>query len=224
MDPNNSYSAPTHYHTPHLSCSTGVFSPSQPSSSLRTPQYGISRWHKPCNCVCTCTLMSPPTQWPSSSLGILSKTKNLTPARKQTMDKYSDKENQSPGLSTPPKKQKRAYTKWRTIDEKLHDIFTVIDKAGWSFADFLFYAFCHKDDEEDIHCEQAHANTVQKFLAGYTEHTCRNSQLVVPFFGWPPWRWLGVDVFTHFIISAYLIWVLWHDKAQVMISMYRLML
>jgi hypothetical protein len=58
------------------------------------------------------------------------------------------------------------------IDEKLLDIFTVIDKVGWSFANFLFYAFCHKDDEgEDIHREQAHANTVQKFLAGYTEHT-----------------------------------------------------
>ena len=81
--------------------------------------------------------------------------------------------NQSPGPSTPPpKKQKRAYAKRRTIDEKLLDIFTVIDKAGWSFADFLFYAFRHKDDEaEDIHREQAHANTVQKFLAGYTEHT-----------------------------------------------------
>ena len=38
--------------------------------------------------------------------------------------------------------------------------------------DFLFYAFRHKDDKgEDIHCGQAHANTVQKFLAGYTEHT-----------------------------------------------------
>jgi len=70
------------------------------------------------------------------------------------MDEYCDKENQSPGPSTPPpKKQKRAYTKRRTID-------------------FLFYAFRHKDNEgEDIHCKQAHANTVQKFLAGYTEHT-----------------------------------------------------
>ena len=58
------------------------------------------------------------------------------------------------------------------IDEKLLDIFTVIDKAVWSFANFLFYAFRREDDEgEDIHCEQAHANTVQKFLARYTEHT-----------------------------------------------------
>ena len=54
----------------------------------------------------------------------------------------------------------------------MYDIFTIIDKTGWSFVDFLFYAFCHKDDEgEDIHCKQAHTNTVQKFLAGYTEHT-----------------------------------------------------
>jgi hypothetical protein len=173
VGPNNSYSAPKHCYTPHLSRSTGVFSPFQPSTSFRTPQYGISRPREPCSCVCTCTPISPPTQWPFSSLGILSKAKNSTPARKRTIDEYSDKENQSPGPSTPPpKKQKRAYAKRRTIDEKLCDIFTVIDKAGWSFADFLFYAFRHKDDKgEDIHRGQAHANTVQKFLAGYTEHT-----------------------------------------------------
>jgi len=48
----------------------------------------------------------------------------------------------------------------------------VIDKAGWSFADFLFYAFRHKDDNgNDIHREQAHANTIQKFLGGYTDRT-----------------------------------------------------
>jgi hypothetical protein len=48
----------------------------------------------------------------------------------------------------------------------------VIDKAGWSFADFLFYAFRHKDENgKDIHREQAHANRVQKFLAGYTDRT-----------------------------------------------------
>jgi hypothetical protein len=62
-----------------------------------------------------------------------------TSARKRAIDEYSDKENQSPGPSSPPpKKQKRTYKKRRTIDEKLGDIFTVIDKAGWSFADFLY--------------------------------------------------------------------------------------
>ena len=48
----------------------------------------------------------------------------------------------------------------------------VIDKAGWSFVDFLFYAFWHKDENgKDIHWEQAHTNIVQKFLAGYTDRT-----------------------------------------------------
>ena len=38
----------------------------------------------------------------------------------------------------------------KEIEQKLSDIFTVIDKAGWSFANFLFYAFRHND--KDIHC------------------------------------------------------------------------
>jgi hypothetical protein len=47
-----------------------------------------------------------------------------------------------------------------------------IDKAGWSFADFLFYAFRHKDDNgKGIHHKQAHANTIQRFLSRYTDRT-----------------------------------------------------
>ena len=70
------------------------------------------------------------------------------------------------------KKQKQAHTKRRMIDEKLGDILMVIDKAGWSFADFLFYVFRHKDDNgKDIHHEQAYTNMIQKFLGGYTDRT-----------------------------------------------------
>ena len=58
------------------------------------------------------------------------------------------------------------------IDKKLGDIFVVIDKVGWSFVDFLYYAFRHKDNNgDDIHHKQAHANTIQKFLSGYTDRT-----------------------------------------------------
>ena len=45
----------------------------------------------------------------------------------------------------------------------------VIDKAGWSFVDFLFYAFWHKHENgKDIHQEQAHANTIVSLLLIYT--------------------------------------------------------
>ena len=48
----------------------------------------------------------------------------------------------------------------------------VINKAGWSFVDFLFYAFRHKDKNgKDIHQEQAHTNIVQRFPAVYTDRT-----------------------------------------------------
>ena len=91
-----------------------------------------------------------------------------TSAWKWTIDKFSqaDKENQSPDPSSPLlKKQKQAHTKRRMIDEKLGDILMVIDKAGWSFADFLFYVFRHKDDNgKDIHREQAHTNMIQKIF------------------------------------------------------------
>jgi len=120
------------------------------SSSFQTPQHGNLRPQKTCSCKCTCPPASRQSGCPSLLLG-----QNYLPtgAQKWAIDEYSDKENQSPGPSSPPpKKQKRTYTKRRTIDEKLSDIFTVIDKAGWSFADFLFYA---KDDNgEDIHREQ----------------------------------------------------------------------
>ena len=57
----------------------------------------------------------------------------------------------------------------------------VIDKAGWSFANFLFYAFRYKDNNgNDIHCEQAHANTIQKFLSLYTD-TCRTPADILNF-------------------------------------------
>jgi hypothetical protein len=36
----------------------------------------------------------------------------------------------------------------------------------------LYYAFHHKDDKSNIiHREQAHVNTIQKFLVGYTDRT-----------------------------------------------------
>ena len=169
MDPNDNFNALSRYplnHTPYRSQSSMLRSPFQ-SSSFQTPQHGNLRPQKTCSCKCTCTPASRQTGCPSLLLG-----QNYLPtgARKRAIDEYSDKENQSPGPSSPPpKKQKRTYTKRRTIDEKLSDIFTVIDKAGWSFADFLFYAFRHKDDNgEDI---QAHANTIQKFFGGYTDRT-----------------------------------------------------
>jgi hypothetical protein len=61
------------------------------------------------------------------------------------------------------------------INKKLSDIFMFIDKAGWSFVDFLFHAFRHKDENgKDIHREQAYTNRIQKFLAGYTDRMPAN--------------------------------------------------
>lgn len=141
------------------------------SSSFQIPQHGgTSRPLKTRNCKCTCTPVSCQSSRPSLTLG-----PNGLPTRAQkwAIDEYSDKENQSPGPSSlPPKKQKRTYTKRRTIDEKLGDIFTVIDKAGWSFVNFLCYAFRHKDDNgKGIHHEQAHTNSIQGFLSGYIDRT-----------------------------------------------------
>ena len=82
----------------------------------------------------------------------------------------SHKENQSPGLLSPLKKQK--YKRWRTTDQKLHDIFMAIHDADWGLLDFLYFVFWHKDAEgKEIHCEQAHGNVVQWFLAGNCVYT-----------------------------------------------------
>jgi hypothetical protein len=94
------------------------------SSSGQTPQHrdGNSRPQQTCSCKCTCTAASRQSSRPFSMLG---QNDLPTSARKRAIDEFSqaDKENQSPDPSSPPpKKQKRAYTKRRTIDEKLSDI------------------------------------------------------------------------------------------------------
>jgi hypothetical protein len=130
MDPNDNFNALSRYplnHTPYRSQSSMLRSPFQ-SSSFQTPQHGNLRPQKTCSCKCTCTPASRQSGCPSLLLG---QNDLPTSARKRAIYEYSDKENQSPGPSSPPpKKQKRTYTKRRTIDEKLSDIFTVIDKRA----------------------------------------------------------------------------------------------
>ena len=129
MDPNNNFNALSRYplnYTLYRSQSSVLRSPFQ-SSSFQTPQHGNSRPLKTCGCKCTCTPASSQSSHPSLIPG-----QNNLPisARKWAIDEYSDKENQSPGPSPPPKKQKGTYTKRRMIGEKLDDVFTVINKAG----------------------------------------------------------------------------------------------
>jgi hypothetical protein len=90
------------------------------------------------------------------------------PLHKQGLEEDSNKENHSPGPSTSPLKKR----KYKTTDQKLYDIFKVIRDANWALSDFLYFAFRHKNTNgEDIHCEPAHSNMVQKFLAGNCVHT-----------------------------------------------------
>jgi hypothetical protein len=61
------------------------------------------------------------------------------------LEEDSNKENQLPGSSSPPKKRK--YKKQRTTDQKLCEIFKVIHDADWAFSDFLYFVFRHEDAE-----------------------------------------------------------------------------
>ena len=121
----------------HSSRGSGsVFTSSRTFAGFQTPQTVSSRRRKTCGCVCTCTPTSWPKDWQQTTLGT-----NILPAitHKQALGKGSDKENQTEDSASPSKKQQRAYTKRRTIDEKLKDVLTCIDKAGWSLAAFVFY-------------------------------------------------------------------------------------
>jgi hypothetical protein len=63
-------------------------------------------------------------------------------------------------------------------DQKLCDVFKIINDTNWTLSDFLYFVFLHEDmDGEEIHREQAHGNMVQKFLAGNC--TCANTALMV---------------------------------------------
>jgi len=56
------------------------------------------------------------------------------------LDQDLNKENQSPGqTSSHPKKWK--YAKWRTMDDKLCDIFNEIHRADWALSNFLYLVF-----------------------------------------------------------------------------------
>ena len=134
------------YATPSSCGSGSVFTPRRTFASFQTQQ--TVGQQKTCGCICTCTSRSWPKDWQQTTLGT-----NIFPAvtHKQALGEISDKENQTEDSTSLSKKQKWVYTKWRTIDKKLKDVLTCIDKAGWSLAAFLFFIFRHKDaDGKDI--------------------------------------------------------------------------
>jgi len=141
-----------------------AFNPSQSPLTTLSPQSYSWRQPRSCNCPCNCTQITYSTQYTDIQYSTPVEDNIISSARKQNLEEDSNKENKSPGLSSPPKKWK--YKKQRTTNQKPHDIFKVIHDADWGLSDFLYFVFQHKDtDGNEIHCEQAHANMVQKFLA-----------------------------------------------------------
>src|SRR5882762_10920994 len=64
------------------------------------------------------------------------------------------------------------YTRRRTVDEKLSEVFSAIKSVDWSFADFEYYAFRHLDDHgKPVQRTHQHAVTIQKFLAGNMKYS-----------------------------------------------------
>ena len=128
-----------------------------------------------CGCPCNCATIGPVLPAGINSNPSTPLINNTNPSiRKRACPRDSNKENEAPVSepSTPTKKKVRRYKQRRSIDDKLNDIFNEIEEADWSLSHFLFYVFRHKgDDGKDIHRRKAHANTVQKFLAGNTRYT-----------------------------------------------------
>jgi hypothetical protein len=158
------------YASPYLRRSNPVFNQAQSSSSFISPQsYSQSR-PRTCSCPCNCTSI---IQLAQSRIQTSTPVKKATTSsvRKRGLDEDSNKENQSPGqASSPPKKRK--YTKRRTTDDKIRDIFQEIHGADWALSDFLYFVFRHKDTNgKAIKHDQGHGIAVQRFLTGSCLYT-----------------------------------------------------
>jgi hypothetical protein len=137
------------YGTPYTRHFGSAFNPSQSPSTVLSPQSYSWRPPRSHNCPCNCTQIASSTQYTDIQYSTPVKDNIISSARKRSLEEDSNKENQSPGLSSPPKKWK--YKKQRTTDQKLYDIFKVIHDTDWGLSDFLYFVFRHKDTDGNCH-------------------------------------------------------------------------
>ena len=140
MDSNNGVDTSPQYlmcYATHYSRGSGsVFTPSRTFAGFRTQQTVSSRQRKTCRCICTCTPTPWPKDWQRTTFGA-----NILPAvtRKRALGEDSDKENQTEDSASPSKKQKRAYTKRRTIDQReVQGCFDILIRPGGHLLPFCF--------------------------------------------------------------------------------------
>jgi hypothetical protein len=93
---------------------------------------------------------------------------------KESSSDKSNKENKelsTNGMSQ-PKKKKGMYTRWRTVSEKLPEVFRAIKSVDWSFADFKYYMFQHQDNHgKPVQWTHQHAVTIPKFISGNMKYS-----------------------------------------------------
>ncbi|KAF8953464.1 hypothetical protein BDZ97DRAFT_1679448, partial [Flammula alnicola] len=64
------------------------------------------------------------------------------------------------------------YTRRRNDQEKLREVFKVIEGTGWTLGEFLYHVFRTKDKSgDDIHRDKSHAHYVSHFLQEESEYT-----------------------------------------------------
>src|ERR1700676_4970185 len=115
---------PYSYTTPHNIHSSAIYNQYTPSPSSITPQLAYSRTRTGCISRCPCTCLAMPHDFPTPSRQARAINKRV---RKESSSDESNKENKelSTNSMSRPKK-KRTYTRRRTVDEKLSEVFSAI--------------------------------------------------------------------------------------------------
>jgi hypothetical protein len=174
MDKNTNYQPliqPYSYTTPHNIHSSAIYNQYTPSPSSITPQLAYSKTRTGCISRCPCTCVTMPRNFPTPASR---EARAVNKRAKESSSDESNKENEelSTNSTSRPKKTKRMYTRRRTVDEKLSEVFSAIKSVDWSFADFEYYAFWHQDDHgKPVQWTHQHAVTIQKFLAGNMKYS-----------------------------------------------------